>query len=153
MLLSRSGFSREHQLIVFIHIWFRLMATYFSVFCTSLCSTLRALRVLICSRQISQQRQKSMQKNAVPGARASHALSHLPCQRVVLTRIPARQDSIDHPWSIDPVARMKRSVIRVVSRWEHPRITRCSIRATLNDGRNILPVKFAEPFGFGRAKK
>ena len=31
---------------------------------TSLCSTLRALRVLICSRQISQQRKKSNQKNA-----------------------------------------------------------------------------------------
>ena len=70
-----------------------------------------------------------MQKNAVPGARASHALSHLPCQRVVLTRIHARQDSIDRPWSIDPISE--------------------AVFGEL-DGRDILPVKFAEPFGFGR---
>ncbi len=43
-----------------------MLASYFSVFCTSLCSTLRALCVLICSGQISQQRQKSNQKNAAP---------------------------------------------------------------------------------------
>jgi hypothetical protein len=37
------------------------------------------------------------------------------------------------------VARMKRSVIRVVSRWKHPRITHCSIRATgsIDQGRSI----------------
>ena len=37
------------------------------------------------------------------------------------------------------VAWMKRSVIRVVSRWKHPRITRCSIRATgsIDQGRSI----------------
>jgi len=64
----------------------------------------------------------------IPGARASHARSpdvtkwnpgitrgpehpRIPLryiratiQRVVLTRIPARQDSIDLPWSIDPIS-------------------------------------------------
>jgi len=32
----------------------------------------------------------------------------------------------------------------------HSRITLCFIRATLPDGSNIIPVKFAEVFGFGR---
>jgi hypothetical protein len=32
----------------------------------------------------------------------------------------------------------------------HSPITLRFIQATLPDGRNILPVKFAEPFGFGR---
>jgi len=31
---------------------------------------------------------KSNQKKGIPGARASHTLSHLHCQRVVLTRHP-----------------------------------------------------------------
>ena len=33
----------------------------------------------------------------------------------------------------------------------NPRITLRSIQATLPDGRDSLPVKFAEAFGFGRA--
>ena len=53
-------------------------------------------------------------------------------QRVVLTRIPARQDSIDRPWSIDPISE--------------------AVFGEL-DGRDVLPVKFAEAFAFGRAKK
>jgi hypothetical protein len=78
-----------------------------------------------------------MQKNAVPGARASHALSHLHCQRVVLTRIPARQDSIDRPWSIVPTSEA------VHFGW---------LRTGFGElnGRNSFPVKFAEVFGFGR---
>jgi hypothetical protein len=46
-----------------------------------------------------------------------------------LTRIHARQDSIDLPWSIDPTSEV--------------------VFGELN-GSNILPVKFAEAFGFGR---
>jgi hypothetical protein len=49
-----------------------------------------------------------------------------------LTRIHARQDSIDLPWSIDPISE--------------------AVFGEL-DGRDSLPVKFGEAFGFGRAKK
>ena len=47
-----------------------------------------------------------------------------------MTRIHARQDSIDRPWSIDPIS-----------------------EAVFGElyGRGTLPTKFAEPFGFGRA--
>jgi len=72
---------------------------------------------------------KVTKRKGIPGARASHTLSHLHCQRVVLTRIPARQDSIDRPWSIAPTSK--------------------AVFGEL-DGRRHLPVKFAEPFGFGR---
>ena len=72
---------------------------------------------------------KVTKRKGIPGARATHTLSHLHCQRVVLTRIPARQDSIDRPWSIDPISE--------------------AVFGEL-DGRNILPTKLAEPFGFGR---
>jgi len=58
-------------------------------------------------------------------------------QRVVLTRIPARQDSIDRPWSIDPIS-------------EAVRFGRLRTGFGELDGRNIIPVKFAEAFGFGR---
>jgi hypothetical protein len=51
-------------------------------------------------------------------------------QRVVLTRIHARQDSIDLPWSIDPTSE--------------------AVFGEL-DGELSLPMKFAEAFGFGRA--
>jgi hypothetical protein len=72
---------------------------------------------------------KVTKRKGIPGARASHALSHLHCQRVVLTRIPARQDSIDPPWSIDPTSEAGFGEL---------------------DGRNSFPLKFAEAFGFGR---
>jgi len=72
---------------------------------------------------------KVTKRKSIPGARASHALSHLHCQRVVSTRIHARRDSIDRPWSIDPTSK--------------------AVFGEL-DGRDTLPVKFAEAFGFGR---
>jgi len=46
-----------------------------------------------------------------------------------LTRIHARQDSIDRPWPIDPTSE--------------------AVFGELN-GKGTLPTKFAEPFGFGR---
>ena len=66
-----------------------------------------------------------------PGARASHALSQLHCQRVVLTRTPARQDSIDRPWSIDPTSE--------------------AVFGELDGDSVFSPLKFAEAVGFGRA--
>jgi hypothetical protein len=107
LVVSKERLNREHVFIAFIYISFRLAGELL----------------------FFQQRKKSNQKNAVPGARASHALSHLHCPRVVLTRIPARQDSIDRPWSIDPISE--------------------AVFGELN-GRNSFPVKFAEAFGFGR---
>jgi hypothetical protein len=80
---------------------------------------------------------KVTKRKGIPGARASHALSHLHCQRVVLTRIHARQDSIDHPWSIDPTSEAVAFDLLRTGFGE------------LN-GKNILPVKFAEAFDFGR---
>ena len=61
----------------------------------------------------------------IPGLRC--ASSRL--QRVVLTRIHARQDSIDLPWSIDPTSE--------------------AVFGEL-DGEQSLPTKFAEAFAFGR---
>ena len=54
-----------------------------------------------------------------------------------MTRIPARQDSIDRPWSIDPTSEAVRFG------W---------LRTGFGelDGRVVPPVKFAEAFGFGR---
>jgi len=49
---------------------------------------------------------------------------------VVLTRIHARQDSIDRPWSIDPTSE--------------------AVFGEL-DGEQYLPTKFAEAFAFDRA--
>ena len=72
---------------------------------------------------------KVTKRKDIPGARAAHTLSHLHCQRVVLTRIHARQDSIDLPWSIDPTSE--------------------AVFGEL-DGEQFLPMKFAEVFGFGR---
>jgi len=46
-----------------------------------------------------------------------------------LTRIHARQDSIDRPWSIDPTSE--------------------AVFGEL-DGEQFLPMKFAEAFAFGR---
>jgi len=71
---------------------------------------------------------KVTKRKDIPGARASHSLSHLHCQRVVLTRIHARQDSIDRPWSIDPTSE--------------------AVFGELN-GEQSLPTKIAEVFAFG----
>jgi hypothetical protein len=99
-------FVREIILLLYA-IGFALLASYFS---------LHAQR-------------KVTKRKGIPGARASHSLSHLPCQRVVLTRIHARQDSICRPWQIDPTSEAAFGEL---------------------DGRGSLPVKFAEPFDFGR---
>ena len=127
------------------------MASYFSVFRTSLCSTLRALRVRVAPGN-SQQRQKSNQKNAAPTSLPFGSPRHSPLptgrpdspsgldmtkfdvpvdQKNIFLALPKPNASANFtgrevllPSII--VAWMKRSVIRVVSRWKHPRITRCS---------------------------
>ena len=73
----------------------------------------------------------------IPGAHATHTLSHLHCPRVVLTRIPARQDSIDRPWSTDPISEA------VHFGW---------LRTGFGELKGA-PLRLAVVFGFGRANR
>ena len=81
------------------------MASYVAIHIPVICPTglLRSTNSFLMNLSLHAQR-KVTKRKGIPGARATHTLSHLPCQRVVLTRIPARQDSIDLPWSIDPTS-------------------------------------------------
>ena len=74
---------------------------------------------------------KVTKRTPPPDARASHALSHLRCQRVVLTRHPG-STRLDWP-----------------SMANRPYQRNCLRRAL---GGTCLPLKFAQVFGFGRAQ-
>jgi len=117
---------------------------------SNLSGLLRSTNSFLMNLSLHAQR-KVTKRKGIPGARASHTRSLDEAQRnpgflcnfqrpriplrciratgVVLTRIPARQDSIDRPWSIDPISE--------------------AVFGEL-DGRDTFPVKFAEAFGFGR---
>ena len=109
---------------------FALMASHVTNHVRVICPSglLRSTNSFLMNLSLLVQR-KVTKRKGTPGTRASHTLSHLHCQRVVLTRIHARQDSIDHPWPIDPTSE--------------------AVFGELN-GEQFLPMKFAEAFAIGR---